>query len=98
MSSGYGLSFLMLHHIVVTGRVWCRRELIFLREELIEEGLAIATMLSRRRVDCHGSRGKTLKNRKQKVNTKEQLALALHRNCLILLGELPPRQIVVKLL
>jgi hypothetical protein len=47
---------------------------------------------------CHGSRGKTLKNRKQKVNTEEKLALALHRNCLTLLGKLPLRQIVIKLL
>ena len=51
--------------------------------------------LSRR---CHGSRGKTLKNRKQKVNTEEKLTLALHHNCLILLGKLPLRQIVIKLL
>jgi hypothetical protein len=51
--------------------------------------------LSRR---CHCSRGKTLKNRKQKVNTEEKLALALDRNCLILLGKLPLRQIVIKLL
>ena len=28
----------------------------------------------------------------------EKLALALHRNCLILLGKLPLRQIVIKLL
>jgi hypothetical protein len=47
---------------------------------------------------CHGSRGKTLKNCKQKVNTEEKLALALDRNCLILLGKLPLRQIVIKLL
>jgi hypothetical protein len=47
---------------------------------------------------CHGSRGKTLKNRKQKVNTEEKLALALHRNLMILLGKLPLRQIVIKLL
>jgi hypothetical protein len=47
---------------------------------------------------CHSSRGKTLKNRKQKVNTEEKLALAVDRNCLILLGKLPLRQIVIKLL
>jgi len=41
---------------------------------------------------CHGSRGKTLKNHKQKVNTEEKLALAVNRNCLILLGN------VIKLL
>jgi hypothetical protein len=28
-----------LHHIVVTARAWCRREVRFLREELIAEGL-----------------------------------------------------------
>jgi len=39
-----------------------------------------------------------LKNRKQKVNTEEKLALAFDRNCLILLGKLPLRQIVIKLL
>jgi hypothetical protein len=39
-----------------------------------------------------------LKNRKQKANTEEKLALALDRNCLILLGKLPLRQIVIKLL
>jgi hypothetical protein len=47
---------------------------------------------------CHGSPGKTLKNRKQNVNTEEKLTLALHRNCLILLGKLPLRQIVIKIL
>jgi hypothetical protein len=47
---------------------------------------------------CHGSRGKTSKNRKQKVNMEEKLALAVDRNCLILLGKLPLRQIVIKLL
>ena len=46
---------------------------------------------------CHCSRGKTLKKRKQKVNTEEKLTLALDRNCLILLGKLPLRQIVIKL-
>jgi hypothetical protein len=40
---------------------------------------------------CHGSRGKMLQNRKQKVNTDEKLALVLHRNCLILLGKPPLR-------
>jgi len=55
----------------------------------------LSTTLSRH---CHDSRGKTLKNRKQKVNTEEKLALAFHRNCLILLGKLPLRQIVIKLL
>jgi hypothetical protein len=38
---------------------------------------------------CHGSRGKTLKNREQKVDTEEKLTLALHRNLLFLLGKLP---------
>jgi len=47
---------------------------------------------------CHGSRGKTLKNGEQKLNMEEKLALALHRNLLILLGKLPLRQIVSKLL
>jgi hypothetical protein len=47
---------------------------------------------------CHGSRGKTLKNRKQNANTEEKSTLALHRNLLILLGKLPLRQIVIKLL
>ena len=47
---------------------------------------------------CHCSRGKTLKNRKQNVNTEEKLTLALHRNFLILLGKPPLRQIVIKLL
>jgi len=47
---------------------------------------------------CHCSRGKTLKKRKQKVNTEEKLTLALDRNCLILLGKVPLRQIVIKLL
>ena len=47
---------------------------------------------------CHGSRGKTLKNPEQTVNTEEKLTLALDRNCLILLGKLPLRQIVIKLL
>ena len=32
------------------------------------------------------------------MDTEEKLALALHRNCLILLGKLPLRQIVIKLL
>jgi hypothetical protein len=32
------------------------------------------------------------------VNTEEKLALAFHRNCLILLGKLSLRQIVTKLL
>jgi len=31
-------------------------------------------------------------------NTEEKLTLALRRNCLILLGKLPLRQIVIKLL
>jgi len=39
-----------------------------------------------------------LKNSEQTVNTEEKLALAFHRNCLILLGKLPLRQIVIKLL
>ena len=39
-----------------------------------------------------------LENGKQKLNTEEKLTLALHRNCLILLGRLPLRQIVIKLL
>ena len=47
---------------------------------------------------CHASRGKTLENHEQKVNTEEKLTLALHRNCLILLGKLPLRQIAIKLL
>jgi hypothetical protein len=47
---------------------------------------------------CHASRGKTLENHEQKVSTEEKLTLALHRNCLILLGKLPLRQIVIKLL
>jgi hypothetical protein len=51
--------------------------------------------LSRR---CHCSRGKTLKNHKQKVNTEEKLAFALHRTLLILLGKLPLWQIVIMLL
>jgi len=33
------LSLLTLHYIVVMARVWRRREMIFLREELIAEGL-----------------------------------------------------------
>jgi hypothetical protein len=37
-----------------------------------------------------------LKNRKQKVETQEKLTPAFHRNCLILLGKLPLRQIVIK--
>jgi hypothetical protein len=45
---------------------------------------------------CHASRGKTLEIHEQKVNMEEKLALALHRNCLILLGKLPLRQIVIK--
>jgi hypothetical protein len=45
---------------------------------------------------CHGSRGKTLENYEQKVNTKEKLALVLHRNSLILLGKHPLRQNVIK--
>jgi hypothetical protein len=36
---GCDLSLRTPHHIVVTARVWCRREMIFLREELIAEGL-----------------------------------------------------------
>jgi hypothetical protein len=47
---------------------------------------------------CHGSRGKTLENAEQKVNMEEKSALALDRNCLILLGKLPLWQIVIKLL
>jgi hypothetical protein len=47
---------------------------------------------------CHSSRGKMLENGEQKLNTEEKLTLALHRNCLILLGKLPLRQIVIKLL
>ena len=39
-----------------------------------------------------------MKNRKLKVDTEERLALAFHRNCLILLGKLPLRQIVIKFL
>jgi len=39
-----------------------------------------------------------LKNPEQTVNTEEKLTLALHRNCLILLGKLPLRNIVIKLL
>ena len=50
--------------------------------------------LSRR---CHDSRGKTLKNSEQTVNTEKKLTFAFHRNCLILLGKLPLRQIVIKL-
>jgi len=46
----------------------------------------------------HCSRGKTLKNAEQRVNTEEKLTLALHRYCLILIGKLPLRQIVIKLL
>jgi hypothetical protein len=44
---------------------------------------------------CHVSLGKTLKNHEQKVNTEEKLALALHRNFLILLGKPPLRQIAL---
>ncbi len=40
---------------------------------------------------CHGSRGKTLENHEQKVNTEEKLTLALHRNCLTHLGKHPLR-------
>jgi hypothetical protein len=40
---------------------------------------------------CNGSRGKTLENHEQKVNTEEKLALALRRNFLILLGKHPLR-------
>jgi len=39
-----------------------------------------------------------LENGEQKLDTEEKLALALHRNLLILLGKLPLRQIVTKLL
>jgi hypothetical protein len=39
----------------------------------------------------HCSLGKTLENAEQKVNTEEKLALALHRNFLILLGRHPLR-------
>ena len=39
-----------------------------------------------------------VENGEQKLNMEEKLALALHRNCLILLGKLPLRQIVIKLL
>jgi len=39
-----------------------------------------------------------LKNPEQTVNTEEKLTLAFHRNCLILLGKLPLRQILIKLL
>jgi len=39
-----------------------------------------------------------LENGEQKLDTEEKLALALHRNLLILLGKLPLRQIVIKLL
>ena len=42
-------------------------------------------------LDCHGSRGKTLKNLEQTVNTEEKLTPALYRNCLIVLGKLPLR-------
>ncbi len=45
---------------------------------------------------CHGSRGKTREINEQKVNMEEKLALALYRNCLILLGKLPLRQIISK--
>jgi hypothetical protein len=34
----------------------------------------------------------------QKVNNEEKLTLTFHRNLLILLGKLPLRQIVIKLL
>jgi len=34
----------------------------------------------------------------QKLNMEEKSALAVHRNCLILLGKLPLRQIAIKLL
>lgn len=44
----------------------------------------------------HGSRRKTLESYEQNVNTKEKLALALHRNCLIFLGNHPPRYDVIK--
>jgi hypothetical protein len=47
---------------------------------------------------CHGSRGKTLKNREQKADTEEKLTLALHRNLLFPFGKLPLRQIVINLL
>jgi hypothetical protein len=47
---------------------------------------------------CHSSRGKTLKNGEQRVSTEEELALALDRNCVIPLGNLPLRQILIKLL
>jgi hypothetical protein len=39
-----------------------------------------------------------MENDEQKVNTEEKLALALHRNYSILLGKLPLRQIMIKLL
>ena len=38
MRGGCDLSLRTPHHIVVRARVWCRREMIFLREELIAEG------------------------------------------------------------
>ena len=38
MSSGCDLSLRTLHYIVVMARVWRRREMIFLCEELIAEG------------------------------------------------------------
>jgi hypothetical protein len=43
---------------------------------------------------CHGSRGKILENGEQKMNMEEKLALALHRNFLILLGKPPLRRIM----
>jgi hypothetical protein len=45
---------------------------------------------------CHGNRGKMLENGEQKMNIEEKLTLGLHRNCVILLGKLPLRQIVIK--
>ena len=48
--------------------------------ELADVIRTVKRWLSRR---CHGSRGKTLKNPEQTVNTEEKLALAFHRNLLI---------------
>jgi len=45
---------------------------------------------------CHGNRGKMLENGEQKMNMEKKLTLGLHRNCLIVLGKLPLRQIVIK--
>ena len=39
-----------------------------------------------------------MENGEQKLDKEGKLTLALHRNCLFLLGKLPLRQIVIKLL